>query len=385
MYYKKLISIILVISLVLPFTAVVAQNTLATPFLKINGRSSSPSGYSPVQIQSAYDVNALFKSGYYGNGTTIVILDAYGSSSISNDVNYFDSYFKLPAIALNIFYPEGKINAKNTGWAEETTLDVEWAHAIAPGATIDLVLVKSASFSDLYNGLQYAVGLSNSTNVVAISMSFGAAESQTSTSTMSQWNALISYAVNQKHITLVASSGDNGAYDGTSSLTVNFPASDPYVLSVGGTTLNISNNQWASESTWSGSGGGSSSYFKEPSYQSSVSLITNGYRGVPDVAYVGNPNTGVSVYYSGTWYVFGGTSVGAPQWSALIAIASQYHNGPVGFVQPTIYNLGSGPSYSNYFHDITSGPSNGYYYPEPGWDYVTGWGSPIAGNLIPQL
>lgn len=270
-----MVSIILVISLVLPFTVVVTENAIATPFIKIDARGSSPSGYSPAQIQSAYGVNALFKSGYYGNGTTIVIIDAYGSPSISKDVNYFDSYFNLPAITLNIFYPEGKINAKNTGWAQETTLDVEWAHAIAPGAVIDLVLVKRASFSDLYNGLQYAVGLSNSTNVVAISMSFGAAESQTSTSTMSQWNALISYAVNQKHITLVASSGDNGAYDGTSSLTVNFPASDPYVLSVGGTTLNISNNQWASESTWSGSGGGSSSYFKEPSYQGSVSLITN--------------------------------------------------------------------------------------------------------------
>lgn len=95
------------ISLVLPFTVVVTENAIATPFLKIDGRSSSPSGYSPAQIQSAYGVDAFLKSGYYGNCTTIVIIDAYGSSSISKDVNYFDSYFKLTAITLNIFYPGG--------------------------------------------------------------------------------------------------------------------------------------------------------------------------------------------------------------------------------------------------------------------------------------
>jgi Predicted protease len=215
-------------------------------------------------------------------------------------------------------------------------------------------------------------------------MSFGAAESQTSTTILNQWDQLFSYAVS-KGITPIASSGDNGAYDGTSSLTVNFPASDPNVLSVGGTTLTITNNVWNGETTWSGSGGGSSSYFSEPSYQKSVSLITNNYRGVPDVAYDANPNTGVSVYYSGSWYVFGGTSIGAPQWAGLIAIAAQIQGHGLGLVQTTIYSLASSNSYSQYFHDIVFGPSNGYYNAQVGWDYVTGWGSPIASALVPKL
>ena len=179
--------------------------------------------------------------------------------------SHFSAGSMSATIHLNIYYPEGEVNAKNTGWAEETTLDVEWAHAIAPGATIDLIVVKSASFSDLYAGLSYAVNLVNTTNLVAISMSFGAAESQTTSSVISHWHALFNYAVS-RGITLIASSGDNGAYDGTSSLTVNYPASDPDVLSVGGTTLNITNNQWSGETSCSGSGGGSSSYFSEPSY-----------------------------------------------------------------------------------------------------------------------
>ncbi|MCI4434182.1 MAG: S53 family peptidase [Thermoplasmata archaeon] len=384
MDHKKIFAIVVVISLLVPFTIFLSYNVTATPFSKVLAKQSSPQGYSPQQMQSAYSVNTLITQGYDGSGTTIVIVDAYGSSSITNDVNYFDNYFGLPQIKLNVYYPEGKVNAKNTGWAQETTLDVEWAHAIAPGATIDLVVVKSASFTDLYNGLQYAVGLANSTNVVAISMSFGAAESQTSTTILNQWDQLFSYAVS-KGITPIASSGDNGAYDGTSSLTVDFPASDPNVLSVGGTTLTITNNVWNGETTWSGSGGGSSSYFSEPSYQKSVSLITNNYRGVPDVAYDANPNTGVSVYYSGSWYVFGGTSIGAPQWAGLIAIAAQIQGHGLGLVQSTIYSLASSNSYSQYFHDIVSGPSNGYYNAQVGWDYVTGWGSPIASALVPKL
>lgn len=384
MDYRKILSVMIAISMVVPFSVFLSFEVTATPFSKVLAKPSSPSGYSPQQMQGAYSVDTLIKQGYDGSGTTIVIVDAYGSSSITTDVNYFDSYFGLPQIKLNIYYPEGKVNAKNTGWAQETTLDVEWAHSIAPGATIDLVVVKSASFSDLYAGLQYAVNLKNSTNVVAISMSFGAAESQVSSSILSQWDSLFSYAVS-RGITPIASSGDNGAYDGTSSLTVDFPASDPNVLSVGGTTLTITNNAWNGETTWSGSGGGSSAYFSEPSYQKSVSLITNGKRGVPDVAYDANPNTGVSVYYSNSWYVFGGTSIGAPQWAGLIAIASQIQGHGLGLVQSIIYSLASGSGYSQYFHDIVSGPSNGYYYAQTGWDYVTGWGTPIASALVPKL
>jgi len=366
-------------------SSLMAMNVIARPFVNVLAKNSLLSGYSPQQMQAAYNVDTLIKQGYDGSRTTIVIVDAYGSSSITNDVNYFDSYFGLPQIELNIHYPEGKVNTKNEEWAKETTLDVEWVHSIAPGATIDLVVVKSPSFNDLYAGLQYAVmNLKESTNVVSISMSFGVAESQTSTNTLSQWDSLFSTAI-AYGITPIAASGDKGAYDGTSSLTVNFPASDPNVLSVGGSTLKITNNAWNGETTWSGSGGGSSSYFSEPSFQKSVSLITNNHRGVPDVAYDANPNTGGSIYYSGSWYVSGGTSMGVPQWAGLIAIASQIKGHGLGLIQNRIYSLASGSNYSQYFHDIVSGPSNGYYSAEQGWDYVTGWGTPIASNLVPKL
>ncbi len=386
MKYTKLVAILVIAAMVVPFSFVISENVTAKPFLNNYGNphTSAPSGYSPQQMQNAYEVSSLIAQGYDGSGTTIVIVDAYGSSSITKDVDYFDSYYGLPDIHLNVYYPEGTVHGRNTGWAQETTLDVEWAHAIAPGATIDLVVVKSASFDDLYAGLKYAVDLHNTTNVVAISMSFGAAESQVSSSILDQWDSLFSYAVSVG-ITPIASSGDDGAYDGTQSLTVNFPASDPNVLSIGGTTLTIKNDAWYDETTWSDSGGGYSDYFSEPNYQSSVSLITNGKRGVPDVAYDGNPNTGVAVYYSRTWYTFGGTSIGAPQWAGLIAIAAQYHGHALGLVQNVIYSLGTGNDYSLYFHDIVSGPDNGYYNAEPGWDYVTGFGSPIASNLIPKL
>ena len=225
----------------------------------------SPTGtsYTPGQIQSAYQ----FSSSATGSGKTIAIIDAYGSSTLASDLNCFDSQFGLPSASLQVVQPFGRVHGSNSNWGLETSLDVEWAHAMAPGATILLIITPSASLTYLVNdAVPYAV--SHGANI--ISMSWGAAESAASCSTWTSESTYFSNAVSAGVIP-VASSGDSGAYDGTSAPTVIYPASDPSVVGVGGTSLTLtSSNTWSSEVVWNdqygSSGGGVSTCFSEPSY-----------------------------------------------------------------------------------------------------------------------
>ncbi|MCL4356316.1 MAG: S53 family peptidase [Candidatus Thermoplasmatota archaeon] len=363
----------------------------------VKGASSSPTtypGYIPIQIWNAYQYtsNGAYNTSY-GNGETIAIVDAYGSPTIASDVNTFDSQFGLPAINLQIVKPFGKV-AKNSGWALETSLDVEWAHAMAPAAKIVLIETPSASNTYLINdAINYAY---NTTHANVISMSWGEAESQVSSSSLAQYASIFSYVANHGVI-LVAASGDSGANDGTSSPTVNYPASDPSVVGAGGTTLYISGasstgGSYGTEYAWNSSGGGISSYFAEPSYQTAAGISLSG-RGVPDVSYDANPNTGVWVYDSTVdqglkgWIQVGGTSAASPQWAAIFADAqaidgSSSING--ANVHSLLYGIYDSSNYQNDFHDITLG-YNGAYYAGPGYDEVTGIGSPIVYNLITNL
>jgi subtilase family serine protease len=205
-------------------------------------------------------------------------------------------------------------------------------------------------------------------NVVAVSMSWGATEFSTETSYDSYFA--------KSGITFFASSGDNGAG-------VIYPSSSPNVVGVGGTTLNLnSDGSFASETAWSGSGGGVSTIEKEPSYQQTYGVQgTGGYRGVPDVSYNADPSTGVLVYdstpYNGEtgWWIVGGTSAGAPQWAAIQALGLSASNA-------NFYADAKSASYASYFRDITSG-SNGNYSAGPGYDLVTGLGSPLTTNFTP--
>ena len=252
----------------------------------------------------------------------------------------------------------------------ETSLDVEWAHAIAPGANILLVEANSSSLSDLLTAVNYA---RNAPGVSVVSMSWGAGEFQGETSFDSYFTTPAGHA----GVTFVGSSGDSGA----PSL---WPALSSNVLAVGGTTLSVtSSGGYINETAWSGSGGGYSLYESEPLYQRSVQA--SGVRTGPDVAYDANPNTGFYVYDTmgaSGWYDVGGTSAGAPQWSALIAIADQGRalSGQATFsgVQSQIYSLPSSD-----FHNITSG-SNGYS-AHAGYNLVTGRGSPVANLVIAGL
>ncbi len=333
-----------------------------------------PTGLSPGQVTTAYGVNQISFGNVTGNGAgqTIAIIDAYFDPNIRSDLATFDSQFGLAAPPSFSQYVQNGLYASDSGWALETALDVEWAHAMAPAANIMLVEAQPY-LSDLFSAVTFA---SQQAGVSVVSMSWGAGEFQGENAYDSTFTTPSGHA----GVTFVASSGD-------SSVTL-YPAASPNVLSVGGTTLNVtSTGQVLSETAWSGSGGGSSPYEAKPAWQ------TNGLSGsgrtTPDIAFNADPSTGVSVYssvrYGGRsgWFTVGGTSVGAPSLAGLIAITDQglaiNGAGSLANAQSSLYQV----STAN-FNDITSG-SNGHYTAGPGYDLVTGLGSPKANLLVPGL
>jgi subtilase family serine protease len=360
-----------------------AEGEARPPFHVRGNATAGPTGLTPVQTRRAYGFDQLSNA---GAGQTIGIVDAYDDPNIESDLGVFDSAFGLPACTsangcFKKIYASRKPHT-DSGWALEMSLDVEWAHSIAPQAKIVLVEAASASFSNLMQAVDVAI--QNGASVV--SMSFGGSEFSSESS--------YDYHFAVSHVTFVASSGDSG--NG-----VEYPAASPNVVAVGGTTLQLmdSNGSYGGETSWSGSGGGQSAYETEPVYQTGY-LIPNdlkGKRGVPDVAYDADPNTGFSVYdtlsYQGQsgWFQVGGTSAGAPQWAALFAIANSIRSANKSALSSTgveVYATAAATSYGSNFHDITSG-ANGtcatLCNAAVGYDYVTGLGSPQAANLISAL
>jgi len=339
----------------------------------LNPEITGPQGFSPAQIKQAYGI----PNTYQGAGQVIAIVDPYDDPNIEADLGVFSAQFGLPACTtangcFTKIYAGGTQPAGSTSWALEMSLDVEWAHAIAPQAKILLV-----EGSDDGNGLYEAIQVAIQNKATVISLSWGSSEWSTETG--------FDYIFQNSPVPIVAASGDAG--DG-----ILYPAASPYVLSAGGTTLNVdSNGNYLSETAWSGSGGGISVYEKEPAYQTGFPIPQNGRgRGVPDVAYNADPETGYPIYdsygYSG-WVKVGGTSASAPQWAALIAVANSARASNLTNFNSAIYSAGSS-SYATLFHDITSGNNGtcGYYCDaQVGYDYVTGLGSPQAANLLPHF
>jgi subtilase family serine protease len=349
-------------------------------------------GYSPSQVRHAYGFDQISFGSVAGDGTgqTIAIVDAFdapdmvssGSSGFSgSDLQQFDAAFGLPDPVFTKVNQNGggTMPAPDVSWALEISLDVEWAHAIAPGANILLVEADSNSDSDLFAAVQYAAA---QPGVVVVSMSWGGDEWSGETS----WDSSLTTPAGHPGVTFVASSGDSGAPP-------SYPAISPNALSVGGTTLSIdSAGNYISETGWGGSGGGISAVEPQPSYQNGVVTQSSTRRTNPDVAYDANPSTGFPVYDSygyGGWVEVGGTSAGAPQWAALIAIADQGRAlNSVGSLDgrsqtlPALYSFSAGD-----FHDITSGTSFGtpFYSAGPGYDLVTGRGSPLANLVVNDL
>ena len=254
----------------------------------------------------------------------------------------------------------------NSSLAMETSLDVEWAHAIAPNAKILLIESKTQSGTNLLKAIDYA---SSRKDVVAISMSWGGAEFPDETTLDSHFKSV-------SGASFFASSGDNGT--GAS-----WPASSPNVISVGGTTLNLKNDgTFISETAWSGSGGGISAYEKEPDYQKNFKIPkSSGMRAIPDVSFGADPKTGFAIYKSGSnkkgWYIVGGTSASAPQWAGIQALG-------LSAKLSNIYKDKSTSENNTYFRDIKNG-SNGdcsyYCDARTHYDYITGLGSPLTINF----
>ena len=353
-------------------TTVVDQ--LVTPNLLVvpNATTSTVAGLSPAQVTVAYGFNNITFSGVPGDGRnqTIAIVDAYNDPNIVADLAKFDTQFSLaaPPSFKVVNQTGGTTLPKNDrGWASEIALDVEWAHAIAPGANILLVEASSSYTSDLDKALDYARG---ARGVVVVSNSWGGSEYNGESSEDVHFTTPSGHA----GVTFTVAAGDSGA-------PAEYPSSSPDVLSVGGSTLRItSSGAWSSETVWNGGGGGASRYEGTPSYQTGLG-VTN--RGTPDVSYDADPNTGFAVYDSygdSGWDVFGGTSTGAPQWAALIAIADQGRGtkGSLSNAQAALYSLPRSD-----FHDITSG-SNGSS-ATSGYDLASGLGSPIASSVIRDL
>ncbi len=334
----------------------------AHPPIHVQGQAgASPTGLTPDKIKEAYHLPAS------GGKGTIAIVDAFHDATLDHDLNAFSRQFHLPAChagngCLEVHRMNGTTKS-NSGWSMETSLDVEWAHAIAPQAKILLVEAASGSATNLLAAIDYARKRSD---VVAVSMSWGGGEFPEETT-------LESHFIGAPGTVFFASSGDNGAG-------VSWPAVSPNVVGVGGTSLAFTTSA-VKETAWDGSGGGVSAFEKQPAYQTSYAIKkAGGMRAVPDVSYDADPASGYAIYWSKTakakngWYTVGGTSAGAPQWAAIQALGQSASN-------ERLYADKSSSKSAAYFRDITSG-SNGdcTYYCDAHrhYDYITGLGSPLT-------
>jgi subtilase family serine protease len=392
------------------------------------GCASVTTCYGPQQIEAAYGIAPLLHRGIDGRGQTVVLPELaepqfpLPTSDIRQDLARFDKLFGLPAATLRA---NASLVPSASPWLAngEEVLDAEMIHAVAPGATISVVLVAADSLDNPASAMRAAVaaiGLGSSLgDVISISAAgqTGGEHCDTRGEVAALHGALQTAA--RHRVTVVAASGDIGAVGEPCHVIsgliggsfapvkeVNLPAADPLVLGAGGTTLTASHQSGAyvSESAWDlpdpgsqfqGSGGGFSRQLSRPAYQHAVPGI-GAHRGVPDVAAEAAPDIAVVTATGANGYTIdghGGTSASAPLWAGLIALADQAARRPLGFVNAGIYRIAESSSYHAAFHDITTGlntatfprtPINGYA-TSAGWDAVTGWGSPDASVLIPLL
>jgi len=339
--------------------------------------------YEPAQLQRAYDLPALYRSGITGRGTTIVIVDSFGSPTISHDLGVFDSTFHLPAPpSLRIIAPAGKVppyNPKNSdmvGWAGETTLDVEYAHTIAPAANILLVETPVSEtegvhgFPQIVSAEEYVL---KHYHADVISQSFSATELTFPSRASVQALRGANFAAQRAHVTMLTASGDSGAADvGLNGSTYYlFPVtswsdSDPLVTGIGGTQLHLdaAGNHTARDNVWNDTysrptnefvfgdtgpnpdagGGGKSVLFSRPGYQNGVKNIVGNARGVPDISMSAACNGSVDTYstFAGApagWSQTCGTSEATPLFAGVVALAAQIAGHPLGLINPALYQM----------------------------------------------
>jgi subtilase family serine protease len=413
-----------------------ARQSAAPPPSSTGECHSVTTCYTPRQLQVAYGIRPLLDRGINGRGETVVLPELAESrlnpplvTDMRQDMAAFDSLFRLPAARMRVVTTLAGARSPWLAFGEEV-LDVEMVHALAPGATLVILLVPSTSLDNTRSTVSAAVASLRLGGTEGGVMSISAAaqiggEHCVSRAQVSSVNAALQTAAS-RHVTVVAASGDIGAVAepcdvyaalaGTGTFTpvkeVNLLASDPLVLSVGGTSLTASRTTgaWQGETAWGlpggdpgspfqASGGGFSRLFPRPGYQDGIPGIPGirATRGVPDVSADASDHTGMAIVLSdgGSTMIrnSGGTSASAPIWAALITLADQYAGRHLGLVNPAIYQIARSPRYRQAFHDITNGNNTVQFPPRtitgyraaPGWDPVTGWGSPDAQVLIPLL
>ncbi|MEY9870673.1 subtilase family serine protease [Streptacidiphilus sp. MAP12-33] len=446
-------------------------STSTTPPTQAQCGSAGRRCFDPQSVQAAYNVGPLYAKGYDGTGMTIAIVDSYGSDTMAHDLHVFDQAFGIaamcgeesvtcapgmpsfselqlqgaPATVAPPSQSKGTGQEDKAGWALEVALDVETAHAMAPGANILLVTTPTAETLGV-QGLPQMMAAEDYVvqhhlaNVISQSFASGEGAFASSQALQNLRYAFQDAAANG--VTVLGSSGDNG-----SAITlktpvknprtlpdpgVEWPASDPLVTGVGGTYLCTDANASATsprtvdsssnpakcqadpgqaEIGWTDGGGGYSSIFSRPSYQDTLpagSTAIGAMRGVPDISLQASSGTGMLVYVSlppdgnsglscGSaacstgWYDIGGTSLSCPQWAGLTAIADQINGGGLGQINPALYKVAANPAqYAADFNDITIGnnqtdPTVAGYSASTGWDPVTGLGTPNAALLLPDL
>jgi len=393
--------------------------------------------YQPGQLRAAYQLPALYAKGITGKGETIVIVDSFGSPTIKSDLATFDRQFGYPAPPkFTIIAPAGKIpkfnpgNSDMTSWAGETSLDVEYAHALAPGASILLVETPVAEtegatgFPQIVTAEEYVI---NHHLGDVISQSFSATEETFKNYAQLKRLRAAYLDADSHHVTVLAASGDAGATDFESNATdyyarrvTSWPDSDPLVTAVGGTRLEESGGSYtsvawndtyskAADLYWGGSsdptplasGGGTSEFFARPAYQNGVKDVTGARRGVPDIAMSASCDGAVNVYgsYSGAggWSLSCGTSEATPEFAAIVALADQVAGHPLGLINPTLYSLSArhAPGLVN----VTAGNNTVSFYQgtatkpvtvtgyqaRKGYDLVTGVGTVNASQFVYEL
>ncbi|MEU9043216.1 MULTISPECIES: protease pro-enzyme activation domain-containing protein [unclassified Kitasatospora] len=364
----------------------VRKNRLATPnAIAPNAATATPNGMAPAQYTGAYNLN---KTGADGTGTTVALweFDGYSKTNLTT----YDSQYGLTGPAVSTVSVDGANYDSKPGQGQgEVELDSEIVRGAAPKAT---QLVYEAPNSD-QGEIDMANKIVADNRASVISISWGSCEPDTTAASMTAVDNAFKQAAAQG-ISIFSASGDDGSRDCTRSTSgstvkaVDFPASSPHQTGVGGTNLKVSSsNTYSSESAWSTAGGGVSTVFSKPSWQTGTG-VSGTMRTVPDVASNADPQSGFAIYTAGGWQVYGGTSAAAPLWSGYAAQFNQKAKAAgqpaLGEASPRLYTVANSSSAGSVFHDVSTG-SNQDFPAKAGYDQVTGWGSPVADALTTAL